>query len=435
MKEIPERPAKKHPLSAEDRYVGEVQNGFSRDLGIPDLEMPTDERLREEYRAVAEQIRSKERKQLQTLQQLLTPVVKHYVQKAEESLASGELEGMKWRSPTLAPNFETLVDIIDEKDVLREGDKLEHAIPEELKRYGKDSLEVIDVARHITLNAADLTETNLALGGSRTERTVDELLKENFGAPPHDTKRRAHFFQTLGLSRVKEVLWGEAYPDSVVTLGAFHEYEVLPIGQYGEKFSRRLFTAMQMMLTASLPMKDAAEKLAKDNLDVFHRTARGRDMLRENVRYGASHSLQEGILSLFQAIYLLTAEKISGYEDPDTLLRDIVEAQLPNQLAHTTPAGTIGPLSLMGRYIPGLVQKTEAGQLILNPDVKKIFLERKKENLTEKVRSSLHIENYEPPLPAAGRGCPVSFESKMFMTSGINQLSQLLLDMYKHTKS
>lgn len=435
MIERPERKVTQKQLSAENEYIKDTLTNLSADFDIPGYPVPTDEDLRQEYRSAAEEVKSKEKEHLQALQRLLTPLVRHYVEKTEMLLSSGKLEKMKWEDPALAPNFDALVDIIDEKDSLNERFDLANVVPsQKLQKYGRSPLEVSDFARHLALNAADLTESNLTSGGTRTERVLDTLIKEKFGTPRQETEHRAYFFQTLNLLRVNEVLWGEAYPDSVITTDVFHEYELLPVGQYGENFSRRLFRVMQVMLAASLPMKKEGEKLAMQNKEIFHRTARGRSPIRENVRFGGPHSLQEGILSLFQAIFLLTAEKISDYDNPDVLLRDLIEAQLPNQLAYSTPAGTIGPLSLMGRYIPGLVQKNDTGKLILNPEIKNIFLEQKKKHLAEKVRSTLTSEGYEPPLPAVGRGCPVSFESKIATESGIQSLSNLLLKTYEHTK-
>ena len=440
-KDEPRLPIIERAKSLEDEYVREMMD---RDKLTGDwagqkdeAELAQEERnFRKDYKVGSELVRTQERAHIQSLQSLLTPLIAHYAVFVRGALSERKAE-MKFPKPFLSPNLDRLVNIVDsntENTAANHLKLLENAMPtEELALYHSKDLESLAaLVGHINRNAADITEENILQGGSKNELRTLAVLDKFLGLPSHAReKSRSAFLAQFSIRRSAYVLWGRAYAKKEERKSPFGHLSVLPVGEYGADFSKRLFRTMQIMLSLCSKVDTEAKQMAEQNPELFHKTARG----REDHRNGPSHSLQEGILSLFQSVYLLTAEKLDGYENPDKLLQDIIEVDLLEQLAYSTPAATIGPLALMGHYIHGILQKDVSGTLVLNPEVKTRFLERKKDFFLEKIRQWSNSDEYNPSLPASGRGCPVSFESKTLPISGVNQLSRIMLDVFKNVKS
>ncbi len=169
-----------------------------------------------------------------------------------------------------------------------------------------------------------------------------------------------------------------------------------------------------------------------DHRKVLEKTARGQDEIR-SVRPGKDEylavvrTLQEGIATHTEALALLTAEKIPGYEnDPDKLVQDVFRYDLLNQLAYLMPPAIIGPFSIAGKYIKGLVQKNKKDELILSPK----FLEYAKAAKGEVLERARLMGAREGVMPAVGRGCPVSYKGKNISVSGVNILCEVFQKLY-----
>jgi hypothetical protein len=142
---------------------------------------------------------------------------------------------------------------------------------------------------------------------------------------------------------------------------------VMPVGAYGQAFADRLLRATIITIEQLASVVDIeASDVAAQYADVLaRRTARGQ--AEENLQISLDDGpdkrdpitaatpkaiLQEGALSVMQAVALLTADKIPGYEDPDVLLRDIIDQGLIEQVTRKLPMGYVGPLALKGVYHP-----------------------------------------------------------------------------------
>ncbi len=437
MSEMPERKTNsvervgKGPYSAENEYVAET---LPRVQGMDFGSGPMDEeKLRNEFRKTEETVHSIETEHLLSLRSELTPLVLNYKSAAIRAMEQKIFNKMRFIEPHLSSNLDRLVEIIESNEKGNVDTLLRDNAPHELVKDFSDEEfdELVTMVRHIARNAEDVSDTNLIKGGSQVERDLDRLFTERLEMSPLFGERaRAKFLQSLGLKRSPQVLYGAIHNDILELKYSFGNFALLPIGEYGEAFARDLFKAMQLMNACTLLVKEQAQSIATSHRDVFQQTARGRD----SIENGAWFALQEGVLSLFQTLSLCTAEKVEGYDNPEQLLRDVITAELPNQLAYLAPAATIGPLSLMGKYIVHLVQKTERG-LIINPEAKHAMLIRKKEEHDRKTLEYIHLrENQSLELPALARGCPVAFESDELRTTGIKELSGLFLTMFEKAK-
>jgi hypothetical protein len=239
----------------------------------------------------------------------------------------------------------------------------------------------------------------------------------------------SHPAHDLEIGLTKEIIVGRSEAARNKDKDAFPHVVVIPVGDYGVPTARKIYNTVQIMLADTQVLEKKAAELVESHKDIFAKTARGQYDLRDldDMSKAAIKTLQEGIVTLGQAIAQLSIQEIEGYEGkPDKLIEDLVKYELPNQLGYLSPPAYIGPLSLVGQCIIDLVRKNEAGDLILNPEVIEAMQEVKEKIVGRKIKAPEW-----PRMPAQGRGCPVSFKGQGIETSGINELSQLFLDLYK----
>lgn len=170
---------------------------------------------------------------------------------------------------------------------------------------------------------------------------------------------------------------------------------VMPVGAYGREFAEKLLRATAVAMEQASHVVDAeASEIAEKYDDVLgRRTARGaaeryKDYSKNIFRpEGAEHNptteytpkaiLQEGILSVMQAVALLTADKVPGYDDPDELLDDLVDQGVIERFTRKLPMGYVGPLTLKGAYFPNPLHVEEGRLTFSEPFAEHLRAERK----------------------------------------------------------
>ena len=205
----------------------------------------------------------------------------------------------------------------------------------------------------------------------------------------------------------------------------------VPIGAYGPTFSMNLLIAIRVLLNLAEEMgwRMAAE-IHQGNRDLIENaTARGRDIASVFQSQGSIEdsnwmvsgpllALLEGIISISDAIWLLMAEKIHGIEEPSEALRFIVSKGLPARFSLISKTGLVGLFRFRGRYIPKLLRYSEGG-VSFAPEVRAL-----------KSKMGMH-----PDIGQTKAGCPAGYACGKDMSSGIQSLSEVLLQIYEKVAS
>jgi hypothetical protein len=229
---------------------------------------------------------------------------------------------------------------------------------------------------------------------------------------------------------------------------------VMPVGAYGREFAEKLVRATAVAMEQAGHVVDAeAAEIAEKYDDVLgRRTARGgseryKDYAKNLFRpEGAEHSpitevtpkaiLQEGILSVMQALALLTADKVPGYDDPDKLLDDIVDQGVIERFTRKLPMGYVGPLTLKGGYFPNPLRVEDDGSLTLSePFTEHLRAERQPFIETALMWLAMKHDYADDPdfLKDFNEGelaiiCPVASE-----LGGLRDISEAVRDLHKQS--
>lgn len=201
----------------------------------------------------------------------------------------------------------------------------------------------------------------------------------------------------------------------------------LPRGGYGKDLSEHMLKAVAilMFLADTYVYKNALMTQGQNSELISTYTARGRDsallphgrnlfdieMDEKLAAIGPLQTLKEGILSIAQAVLLVMAEKIPGLEDPTLALEKVIEAHLPEKLARVTKMGFVGPLVQRGQFIKGLVVYKE-GSLSLRREKLEAMMQLKMDAGSKRV-------------------CPVAIRPGSNEKTGVQVLSETLLDVYQ----
>lgn len=167
----------------------------------------------------------------------------------------------------------------------------------------------------------------------------------------------------------------------------------LPVGEYGPETTER-FIKTVIMVKSKIPQATTTEsvkQIAGEEKDaIVKHTARGRVSPEEvSPHEKLRYTEEEGVVSIVQALALLTAQKVEGYDNPDDLVKDIVAADLIEELTRTIPMGLLAPMTNMGGYFPGLVQPDEKKKVRLNPSWKAVLKEVREEQIDD------YLEDWE----------------------------------------
>lgn len=146
-------------------------------------------------------------------------------------------------------------------------------------------------------------------------------------------------------------------------------YLFMPVGEYGEEFAERLLRTTTYVVNATgRTVQPLARTLAETHEEAITKyTARGADERPLDV--ALTMMTQEGARSIMEAVALLTANKVEGYDDPERLFGEIIEQGILEQFTRSMPMGLLGPLAFSGKYFPEILRNKGDGRLELNRDV------------------------------------------------------------------
>ncbi len=158
---------------------------------------------------------------------------------------------------------------------------------------------------------------------------------------------------------------------------------IMPIGEYGEAFARKLLMATRATMESFNRSTEAdtvaAQTASQHQKLLIEHTARGAyeyatsgEVTGDSVKA----ALLEGTLSVMQVLAWLTAEKVPGYENPDDLVNDIIDQGLIEKLTRKITMATIGPTVVKGFY-PKQPLMVANEKLDLSENLVKILAERK----------------------------------------------------------
>jgi len=211
----------------------------------------------------------------------------------------------------------------------------------------------------------------LELAGQHRARATETLLENpNFVELANSpvVGRVESFSYRANRSLIKNLASG----DKVNTLTGFIH---LPDSEYGSEFTGALLESAEVMIASAGGLTTLASELAAGNEDVIATyMARARKSEGCTPAEALVVATQEGVISVVQAIALLTKERVPGYDDPVQLVRDIVDKGLVERLTRALPVGVIGTFTLSGLYFPGLLQNGPDG-LTLNPETMSVLKE------------------------------------------------------------
>lgn len=231
----------------------------------------------------------------------------------------------------------------------------------------------------------------------------------------------------------------------------------LPVGEYGEDVTQKIFEVMQVMYSKVGSLKEEAKRMVEAHEKMFTQTARGKEVtdskqiedfhekiskhkndvgyvesIKERIKKAEENylagilALEEGIATLAQALALLTAEKVEGFSTGEDLIRAVIEQGIPNKVGYLFSPAVIGPLTLSGKTISHMLSVVDGGRLILNEKLLEFCSKQKEVFQEERLRPDT-IQQF----PAAGRGCPVAFKGKGIEMSGIEMLAETFLKIFE----
>lgn len=199
------------------------------------------------------------------------------------------------------------------------------------------------------------------------------------------------------------------------------DYAQLPIGQYGTEASAKLArvtTLFNDRIKSSHAMNAKVNNLLSEETTALlaSYTARSRERKQDNVHnfalHGAKNTLTEGILSVSQTLAFLTAEKIEGFESHDQLVAKILDSDIIEQFTRIVRPGFIGPATLAGLYMPGVLIVKENNQLGLSKQAIDVLSSMRKEFVADIVAQWATYRASEDPAakrpPALGLVCPAA---------------------------
>lgn len=137
------------------------------------------------------------------------------------------------------------------------------------------------------------------------------------------------------------------------------------VGEYGASHQRRLALAAEVLMECALDPA-LTELCFSDAIDRIP-LARKNDPASERTRYPpAQRTLVEGVLTTYQSLTMLTAERVEGF-DASRLTGMLLRAATGDnngmlaRFAASVPGGFVGPHAQRGHFIANAVQRTRDG--------------------------------------------------------------------------
>lgn len=163
----------------------------------------------------------------------------------------------------------------------------------------------------------------------------------------------------------------------------------LPIGAYGIDAATRLAQTTVYLcdvIKESGELRAGIEGRLTPEIEAVlaEHTARTRERYEQEPNsadksmHGLKNSLAEGVLTIAQVISFLSAEKLPGYDDHGALVSEILDGGLIEQFTRSIRPGYIGPLTLSGVYMPGVLE-SDQGKLSLSKGALDYLGENRKE--------------------------------------------------------
>lgn len=147
------------------------------------------------------------------------------------------------------------------------------------------------------------------------------------------------------------------------------EFSVFPVGEYGEVFARNLAAtyALGYFATTETLQKWAKEEGRTQPRALLNHLARYRIVGPQlKVETALKQTIREGQMSNLQALSLLTAKRVEGYDTPEALWDDIIRERLVQKFIAAVPMGFLAPMVFSGRRFTKPLVATEQG-LRLDP--------------------------------------------------------------------
>ncbi len=146
------------------------------------------------------------------------------------------------------------------------------------------------------------------------------------------------------------------------------------------------------------------------------------------VQQNAGGTLLDGVVSVAQALALLTTHKVAGFEDHIELMSAVVEGGALSEFTHLVPVGVVGPLALTGmRFAGAVLAPGGPGGVQLDPEFRAYLVAQhamyKHAALTGD-KSKIDVD----PHKGAGGGCPAMRAPTRGALPGVPRLGQALVD-------
>ncbi len=152
--------------------------------------------------------------------------------------------------------------------------------------------------------------------------------------------------------------------DTIIPISSTRDSVQIPIGEYGEnaaaKLARLTVSLNDFIKCSAIIEQGIHDRLTEDDKQLLAEyTARTKERSARSGNdyavHGVKNTLTEGVLTIAQTLALLTAQKVEGYDDHDTLVSDILETDIIEQIARIVRPGHIGPSTLSGLFMPDII--------------------------------------------------------------------------------
>jgi hypothetical protein len=193
----------------------------------------------------------------------------------------------------------------------------------------------------------------------------------------------------------------------------FLDYLNIPNGDYEGDFYHHLGnTAKVLTHLIKQNAKGQCQEVVDKNRELIRLTARFADS-SANGNPAPLATIYEGVISIAQAAYMLTARRLDGYDNPNDLLGNIIHNGHLKTLARVVPVGIIGPATLaFKRFSIDPLIVDDQHRLKFNPELVKRFKE---------------THPNSPSNYSNMRSCPVAHGKN----SGVQALAEVFLTIFQ----
>lgn len=228
---------------------------------------------------------------------------------------------------------------------------------------------------------------------------------------------------------------------NAVTDARIFNNRILGIGEYGLEYAQRLVMAETI---GAIAIRKSLEVFVQWEEEVGEEEVSKlvRSILPAGEIEGASQLPQqltafEGILSVMQTVNMLTSQRHEDYEDPDSLVEDIILNGLVGRFARKMPAlGIFGPLSLAGLHAFEPLSGS-GNELRLSPELESNMTRTRRRYRDEALMGIVNSGKNPKREKLGFNGCPVahSRSGSNTMNNGVDTYALLFKQAYDKAKS